>query len=390
MIKNELEKEIVIVTTLSLIRLFDLNPDAVTLYIFYCKNAKLQDTSSVYATDTFCMKGLKWGDKKLYKIKKILIDNGFITQDIRRNDEGKIEGYFIKIHYLIHNPTSTLESQSHQKPVQVKAGTGERGANTIDKNINTIDKNINTEDKKEKKIQPEFDIEVQSIFNFWNSLDLTKHKELTTGLQFTINNALGYVSEEKLKQTITNYSEIVKSDLYFFKYKWSLADFLTRGLSAGGLENKKGFWMFLPESNPFEQFAKTKSIITNANGNVSSIFDPMTLLYDKKKILDIERQTYYGYDLNEVKEENHMNVIYLRYYINKDLGFPVFDFEAFCILERVIIQFLWKRNHDEWKDNEEFKKRMIEYLELWNEKKLEFKKQARDMILALDNRINSN
>lgn len=35
---------------------------------------------------------------------------------------------------------------------------------------------------------------------------------------------------ETIKQAISNYSVILKSDLYFFKYRWTLVDFLNRGL----------------------------------------------------------------------------------------------------------------------------------------------------------------
>lgn len=53
------------------------------------------------------------------------------------------------------------------------------------------------------------------------------HKELTKDIAITIQKALKGLSVEEIEEGIKNYSLILKSD-YFFNYKWTLKEFLTR------------------------------------------------------------------------------------------------------------------------------------------------------------------
>ena len=50
------------------------------------------------------------------------------------------------------------------------------------------------------------------------------------GNESTIKTALKYHSLDEVKLSITTYSEILKGDQYFFKFKWTLNEFLRRGL----------------------------------------------------------------------------------------------------------------------------------------------------------------
>lgn len=43
-----------------------------------------------------------------------------------------------------------------------------------------------------------------------------------------IENALQDYSEDDLKRAISNYAEIINGTQYYFKYKWTLIDFLSR------------------------------------------------------------------------------------------------------------------------------------------------------------------
>jgi len=69
-----------------------------------------------------------------------------------------------------------------------------------------------------------------SIFNFWNSKEIIQHKKVTEKIKRVINGRLneGY-SESEIKQSIENYSKILKGNKYQWTYKWTLIDFLNRG-----------------------------------------------------------------------------------------------------------------------------------------------------------------
>lgn len=68
------------------------------------------------------------------------------------------------------------------------------------------------------------------IFNHWNQQNIIVHKELTDDMCRAIGRALRNYGTEEVKSAISNYAEIVYGEEYFFKYKWTLKDFLRRGL----------------------------------------------------------------------------------------------------------------------------------------------------------------
>lgn len=71
---------------------------------------------------------------------------------------------------------------------------------------------------------------IDGIFELWNSQGMIKHKKLTGEIQRAIEIRLKDFSVEDISQAIKNYAEIVKGEQYFFKYRWTLKDFLKRGL----------------------------------------------------------------------------------------------------------------------------------------------------------------
>ena len=70
-----------------------------------------------------------------------------------------------------------------------------------------------------------------SVLNFWNSQKIIQHKGLTDKRKRVINAKLkeGY-SIEDIERSIKNYAEILRGTEYYWNYKWTLEDFLQRGL----------------------------------------------------------------------------------------------------------------------------------------------------------------
>lgn len=69
---------------------------------------------------------------------------------------------------------------------------------------------------------------LKEIFDFWNSMKIIQHKELTEGIKTSISKALKLYGVDKLKIYIERYSRVIKDNRYFFDYKWSLKDLLDR------------------------------------------------------------------------------------------------------------------------------------------------------------------
>lgn len=72
---------------------------------------------------------------------------------------------------------------------------------------------------------------VLNIFNYWNGWNIRRHRVLDDRIQTAIRHALKIHSEAEVCQAIANYQAILSNpDRYYFSYKWTLVDFLNRGL----------------------------------------------------------------------------------------------------------------------------------------------------------------
>jgi hypothetical protein len=68
----------------------------------------------------------------------------------------------------------------------------------------------------------------QDIYDFWNSKKIIEHKVFTDDMEKQIKKQLSKYSVENIKTAITNYSEILNDPECFFKYKWTLSEFMMR------------------------------------------------------------------------------------------------------------------------------------------------------------------
>ena len=84
----------------------------------------------------------------------------------------------------------------------------------------------------------------REIFEFWNRQKIIRHREFER-FKPHIKKRLRKYTKEEIKQAIANYALVLKSKEYFWSYKWSLDQFLTR---------KNGLDRFLPGNFSKEDF----------------------------------------------------------------------------------------------------------------------------------------
>lgn len=70
----------------------------------------------------------------------------------------------------------------------------------------------------------------KDIFIHWNSLGIMAHQKLTNKFQSAISASLKEHSAEELCKAMSNYAEIVLSPAYYFKHRWTIGEFLARGI----------------------------------------------------------------------------------------------------------------------------------------------------------------
>ena len=99
--------------------------------------------------------------------------------------------------------------------------------------------------KKEEKI-------INELFVFWNLLKIVEHIKLRKNMESGIRARLKEYTFEQIKQSMKNYAYIINNDDYYFDYKWSLEEFLSRG-------EGKNIEKFLDLERAKQNFAKNKN-----------------------------------------------------------------------------------------------------------------------------------
>lgn len=157
---NDIADDLLILNKITVDRLFQLEncADCIALYVFYYKTAKWQKTNTVKANDQYVKKSLKWGISKIQKTKQTLKEHGLIDIVQRRKD-GKIEGWFIKVSYLVNErkadeikiKVQNINNTQNQQVENCTSGNEETDA--LKEKIKCLEKEIEVlkDNKKERK-----------------------------------------------------------------------------------------------------------------------------------------------------------------------------------------------------------------------------------------------
>lgn len=110
------------------------------------------------------------------------------------------------------------------------------------------------------------------IFEVWNHQGIIKHRSLTDKMKRKINGLISdKYTEEEIISSIRNYGEILNGNGYYFKYKWTLQDFLQRG-----------FEKFLDLETAKQNYSEGNRF----NGKYQSNNKPSEGKYDKFNVLE--------------------------------------------------------------------------------------------------------
>jgi DNA-binding Lrp family transcriptional regulator len=101
-------------------------------------------------------------------------------------------------------------------------------------NNNNINNNINNNN-------------IYTVYDFWNTQRIIVHKKLTDKIKRKITTILKDYSLKETNGAIANYSKVLLGDEYYWTYRWTLVEFLQRGIDK-----------FVDEARPLENFRKNK------------------------------------------------------------------------------------------------------------------------------------
>jgi|GEM_PF-4766975 len=140
-------------------------------------------------------------------------------------DEKIITGKGIQSRWLEMNTVSKRKD----KIIHLKYLADE--VNSEETAVNSEETTINTEETKKNSGKTTHSIieynKEENIYNHWNSKGIIVHKEMTKEIRLVISKALKKYSHDSIFKAIDRYSEVFNSK-FFFDYKWSLSDLLSR------------------------------------------------------------------------------------------------------------------------------------------------------------------
>ncbi|MGU8953232.1 hypothetical protein ACV311_13225 [Clostridium perfringens] len=169
------------------------------------------------------------------------LENELDTKEIEKDLINKINSKYSK--ELIKEELEKLKDKDISKLGLLKE---------LDKNLKSKSKDNSNQD-------------ISTIFDYWNSKGIIKHKELKEDTKKAIKKSIKNYSINEIKQAIDTYSEILKSE-YYFNYKWNLKDFLNRNNAISTFmedgSNKANYEEWKNKNKPKEE-PKLKNNISN-------------------------------------------------------------------------------------------------------------------------------
>ena len=115
------------------------------------------------------------------------------------------------------------------------------------------------------------------IFDFWNSISVTKHTKLTDVFIENIKKALKENTEEEIKQAIENYFICLKDQNYYFSYNYALGVFLKKQKG----KDEANYKRFLNDGDIWQDYQFKKNNIKQPQDNYVK---PKTDRIDLKKM----------------------------------------------------------------------------------------------------------
>ena len=228
-----------------------LSQDARELYLYIIINPHGNMTGLFTLPMGYAIEDLGWNDPKRFtKGLDELLDKQLIKYDFDNKiifdiaqfkkfpsqNENQVKGAIKKLRELPFTPLfqdfkNVVEGLCKPLCKPLLKWLEERLGESVDETVDvTVDETVDVTVNVKPSPSPLPSHIYSPIFDSWNTANIVKHRALTNEMKTAIKNALDKFNTGEIQSAIQNYSEILKSPEYFFKYKWPLEDFLKRGL----------------------------------------------------------------------------------------------------------------------------------------------------------------
>ena len=215
----DIADDLLVINKTTIDRLFqEENQNTLILYLFYYKTAKWQKHNPIKANDDYCKRCLHWGIDRLQLAKKRLKEMNLIEIIKRTTEQGKVQGWYVKVNYLIDETTIPKTT------IPITPQVVYQETNTINNNI------LNTNNNKDINTNNNtiFDLLEQNGFMLtpiqyevvskWNDNELTRYaiKKAVLNNKFNIN-YIDKILYSYQKQNIKTVEQAIENDEEFNK-----------------------------------------------------------------------------------------------------------------------------------------------------------------------------
>jgi hypothetical protein len=174
---------------------------------------------------------MKMTRSRIHRLMQPLLARGII----KKQDKGFIVMVYDLFQGIVSQERDSLPPQvSHQRDKvshQRDSLSHQRDKVSHQRDSSLVGKD-GEEDKEDKEEKKDMSVkkDIIEIFNFWNEQKIVVHRRLTDEIRRAITAKRREYSQEELCKAITNYAEIVLSPDYWWNHRWTLKDFLSRGV----------------------------------------------------------------------------------------------------------------------------------------------------------------
>lgn len=198
---------------------------AVSLYFNLCDMIFGQKSIEL-ELDTLA-KAVSCNSHKLRDLIRDFKEFGIIIADATRGVTGQWSGYRIALCNQKHNTIGSgrpLAQVGDVSSLNLKE-EGEPKEKETKRDITPVSV---TKSESSNFGHKEFEDKKQMVLNYWNGFKVVSHSKWSGAWDRHLRKRLNEMSMNELLQSIKNYCTIYKSDLTFFKHRWTLGEFLQR------------------------------------------------------------------------------------------------------------------------------------------------------------------
>ena len=147
----------------------------------------------------------------------------------------------IEYEYILHEQKQEVEKQGVEKQGVENLGVEILGVEKQGvENHTQLNTNISITKKQNTNI---LKTNIYTVFDYWNSKNIIKHRKLTPIIEKQITKAIKEYGVDNVKEYIDRYAKILQDNTYYFDTKWTLTEVLKQSNGISTFTDEGSKWL---------------------------------------------------------------------------------------------------------------------------------------------------